>query len=195
MNEQQRAEEHLKVIRELMERATIYRAISAPTALTGGLLAVALAWLPMDWKTTGGDWAFRVTWGITLLLTLAANTLYISTEAKRRGDPIISPGMKMALRAVLPAMLVGGFFFFLLSCVSAPPILMLFYGLALLATGHFAPRSISFLGAAFTAAGCLDSLWVFRYGPGATYPYQAMGATFGLFHLFYAASAWPRRAR
>ena len=38
MNERTRAEEHLRVIRSLMERATIYRAISAPTALVGGLL-------------------------------------------------------------------------------------------------------------------------------------------------------------
>jgi len=33
MNEQERAEEHLRTIRRLMERGTIYRAISAPTAL------------------------------------------------------------------------------------------------------------------------------------------------------------------
>ena len=42
MDERQRAEEHLRVIRTLMERATIYRAISAPTALAGGLIALAL---------------------------------------------------------------------------------------------------------------------------------------------------------
>ena len=33
------AEEDLRVIRTLMERATIYRAISAPTALVAGLLS------------------------------------------------------------------------------------------------------------------------------------------------------------
>ena len=33
------AEEHLRVIRSLMEKATIYRAISAPTALLGGVLS------------------------------------------------------------------------------------------------------------------------------------------------------------
>ena len=36
MNERLAAEEHLRVIRSLMERATVYRAISAPTALVGG---------------------------------------------------------------------------------------------------------------------------------------------------------------
>ena len=42
MHERDRAEEHLRIIRTLMERATIYRAISAPTALAGGVIAVAL---------------------------------------------------------------------------------------------------------------------------------------------------------
>jgi hypothetical protein len=42
MHERERAEEDLRVIRTLMERATIYRAISAPTALAGGVLAVTL---------------------------------------------------------------------------------------------------------------------------------------------------------
>ncbi len=34
------AEEHLRVIRSLMERGTIYRAISAPVALAGGLCSI-----------------------------------------------------------------------------------------------------------------------------------------------------------
>ena len=42
MDERHRAEEHLRVIRTLMERATIYRAISASTALIGGLIALGL---------------------------------------------------------------------------------------------------------------------------------------------------------
>ena len=121
MNEHQRAEDHLRVIRALMERATIYRAISAPTALVGGLLALAVAALSARWKAYDSNTAFRFEWGTTLFLTLLANTLYIAGEARRRGDPLISPGMKMALRAVLPAMLVGGFFFFLLPTRGLPP--------------------------------------------------------------------------
>jgi hypothetical protein len=37
MSERSAAEEHLRVIRSLMERTTIDRAISAPTALVGWL--------------------------------------------------------------------------------------------------------------------------------------------------------------
>ena len=43
MIDRSNAEEDLRIIRTLMERATIYRAISAPTALVGGLLAILAA--------------------------------------------------------------------------------------------------------------------------------------------------------
>ncbi len=40
------AADHLKTIRALMERATVYRAISAPTAFAGGVLTLSIcAWL------------------------------------------------------------------------------------------------------------------------------------------------------
>ena len=45
MNEPARAEAHLRVIRSLMERATVYRAISTPTALVGCVLALGAATL------------------------------------------------------------------------------------------------------------------------------------------------------
>ena len=36
------AAEHLRTIRSLMERATVYRAISGPGALLGGVLALGV---------------------------------------------------------------------------------------------------------------------------------------------------------
>src|SRR2546421_298418 len=43
MDERLNAEENLRVIRQLMERATVYRAISAPTALVAGILSLLAA--------------------------------------------------------------------------------------------------------------------------------------------------------
>ena len=43
MDPRPKAEEDLRVIRSLMERATVYRAISAPTALVAGLLSIFAA--------------------------------------------------------------------------------------------------------------------------------------------------------
>ena len=43
MSDRAAAEENLRVIRNLMERATVYRAISAPSALVAGLLSTLAA--------------------------------------------------------------------------------------------------------------------------------------------------------
>ena len=84
------AEEHLHAIRQLMERATIYRAISATTALVGGLLSVVTSAAMLQWLSRD-DWRnvdavrFFLTWTGVFLVTLAANTLFILA---RRADTV-----------------------------------------------------------------------------------------------------------
>jgi hypothetical protein len=64
------AEEHLRVIRSLMEKATIYRAISAPTAFVGGLASLLFGgslffrWrpLPSGHEEHLFEWAFVGGW-------------------------------------------------------------------------------------------------------------------------------------
>jgi hypothetical protein len=106
MDERLSAEENLRVIRTLMERATMYRAISAPTALVAGLLSIlaASAIFLSDANLTVGrpirSRQFAVTWIIVLILSLAANTFFVWREARKTGRPFISPGMKLAFRAI-----------------------------------------------------------------------------------------------
>ncbi len=210
MNEQERAEEHLRTIRRLMERATIYRAISAPTALVGGLLSLAASAVYLEWgrpKDLANDDVFLDVflwlWLLVLLLTAATNTLFIVLGARRRDEPVFSASMKAALTALAPPFLaaatltlcfagtswIGGLFDFVISFYWA-----LFYGLGLLATSHFAPRSLILLGWAFFLSGMLG-LVSLRFNPDEAIfnPTYFMAATFGLFHLIYAACAWPRK--
>ena len=90
------AEEHLHAIRQLMERATIYRAISAPTALVGGLLSVVtsaamLLWLSRDdWRNVDAM-QFFLAWTGVFLATLAANTLFILRGAQTSRRSRCSP--------------------------------------------------------------------------------------------------------
>lgn len=190
------AEEHLRVIRSLMEKATIYRAVSAPTALAGGIAAVIVASPPL--RQFFDAWhpvtSFHLRWLLALFITLAINGLLIYREARRRGDPLVSPGMRAAFQALLPPMLSGGIFFCLYGPEHIPALLAIFYGLALLATAHFAPRSIMWLGWSFLVAG----LAIFTLsGLDRSYidlsPDWIMVATFGGFHFIYAACTWPRR--
>ena len=53
MSDQDPASEHLRIIRQLMERATVYRSIAAPVALVGGVVALGLAWAAVDAPATG----------------------------------------------------------------------------------------------------------------------------------------------
>lgn len=213
------AEEHLRIIRSLMEKATIYRAISAPTALVGGLCSVLFGtWLHFRWRplTSGRESVefarfFVAGWLGVLAMTAFANALLIRNAARRRSEPFVSPAMRKALWALTPAMLCGGVFTGALTLGGSdmapwflPQGWMVFYGLGLLATTQFSPRSISILGWCFLIGGLLSffpDLWmpVFRFLENAETHRSTAGnilmiATFGLFHLIYAACTWPRNA-
>ncbi|HSI11266.1 MAG TPA: hypothetical protein VK961_04450 [Chthoniobacter sp.] len=192
------AEEHLRVIRSLMEKATIYRAVSAPTALAGGIAGVIVGTAPVQgfFNQHFPGTSFQIRWLLALFVTLAINGLLILREAQRRGDPVVSPGMRTAFRALLPPVLCGGVFFALLPGTYVPAFLAIFYGLGLLATAHFAPKSIAWLGWSFLVAGLVTFIFSLLTNrlPGGLTPDLTMLATFGGFHFIYAACTWPRRA-
>jgi hypothetical protein len=223
------AEEHLRIIRSLMEKATIYRAISAEAAAVGGVLAIAASFAFGNWLTASpgelapkGPGSFFVLWLAVLVLAGVCNAVLLYRGAKRRGEVFASTGMRMAVAALLPSFLVAGFFTLLLSPANPflpdahlypwiVPVWMTCYGLALLATAHFAPRSLWWLGWAFLIAGLFafpQFIWAeFSYlgMSGVKDPSRMnepiailwaqrwMAGTFGLFHLIYAACAWPRK--
>jgi len=190
------AEEHLRVIRSLMEKATIYRAVSAPTALAGGIAAMFVVAPPtrLVFDRLFQENSFHARWSLALFVTLLINTALILREARRRGDPLVSPGMRAAFRALLPPFLCGGIFFALFSAENIPAFLAIFYGLGLLATGHFAPSSICWLGWSFLTAGlALFCLHFTGFLVMTATPDLVMAATFGGFHLLYAVCTWPRK--
>lgn len=204
------ATEQLRTIRSLMERATVYRAISAPAALVAGVLSVGLSWW-QGWVMGPGGLGcgaelaserFTKEWMMVLLVVSLLNVGMLWRSARGRGEPFVSAGMKLALGALVPP-LVAGFVLGLLAAEAAPldPVQVssfwiLFYGLALRATGSFAPRSIQRLGLAFFVAGLLSFLPSVRQlaGPAAA-PLFFMALTFGLFHLVYAAAVFLSNRR
>jgi len=205
--ERSKAEADLRVIRSLMERATVYRAISAPAALVAGFLSIfaaAAIYLnnqgSMNRPVHGR--AFAVIWLIVLILAASANAFFIWREAKKDGRPFISSGMKLSLRAIAPNLLIPAAvtMWFLANGYKGATELELvvawivFYGLALLSTGLFAPRSLVCLGWAFLlTALAIPALRNVLGDLPATLPTIAMGLTFGLYHLIYAVCAWPRK--
>jgi len=209
------AEDHLRIIRSLMEKATIYRAVSAQAALIGGVLAAvaggflagrndpfvkALASTMLS--ANAEVYGFQLKWIAVLALCLAANLFFLYREAERRGEPFVSPGMRTALLAMVPSLFTGAVVTSLWARDFLPQMWMIFYGLAVLSTAHFAPGSLIRLGWAFLLTGLTLAIvngetymglrehlpdGLPKQAPGWTYPDLLMACIFGGYHLIYAA--------
>jgi hypothetical protein len=191
MTDKERAAQNLETIRSMMERATVYRMISGPTALFAGVLVIVTAiYAPTDF------WDWRSTWFCVAGLVMAFNTILVLQKAKKEKTPIFSSGLRMGIRSLFPAMLVGAVIGFFdprgYSTLMLSWIWMLCYGVALMSTVSFAPRSLWVLGAAFLVSG----LYCFYRWPSSYMLYDKglgvgeagdllMGLTFGGFHLIY----------
>jgi small-conductance mechanosensitive channel len=206
MNERLSAEEDLRIIRSLMERATVYRAISAPSALVAGLLSILAAGAiyynnaiePVLGRLVRPR-EFAVIWVIVLALAVLANGFFVWREAKKSGRPFLSSGMRLALRAIAPNLLIPAAFtlwFYTTGFKGGTEIDLVvvwvaFYGLALLSTALFAPRSLALLGWAFLLTSLavptvLDRLEALV----EDIPTFVMGTAFGFYHLIYAICTW-----
>ncbi len=202
MTESDYAGRQLRVIRSLMERATIYRSLSAPTALVGGLLSFggfATAYYAKHNRHEPlSPNQFLIVWLVILGLTCFTNLVFLSRGAAQRGERFFSAGMKCALMSVAPAFLVAGALTFMVHRPILQALLWIsFYGMGLLATQHFAPRSLIALGWAFFLTGCgLLPTWKHLFmppghgEPSALVVSGLMAATFGGYHLAYAAVVW-----
>ena len=108
MNDSDKALEHLQVIRGLMEKATVYRAVSVPTAIIGGLLALvasAMFYIRNEQFDTG---TIVFIWlGVAFLVNAIHHGLIWKT-AQKEGEAYPSSGLRMALKALIPPMFVGG---------------------------------------------------------------------------------------
>jgi len=201
MTDSDYASQQLRVIRALMERATIYRALSAPTALVGGLLSLAafgVAYAAQAGHHPLSSIEFLTVWLVVLALTSLTNLLFIWRGSVMRREPFFSPGMQCALASLAPALFASA----LLTCLVREPgqlaiAWISLYGLALLATQSFAPRSLIVLGGAFFLTGCvLVAGWTHLFAapgdgqPSALTVSGILAATFGGYHLIYATAVW-----
>ena len=191
MTTREEAVEQLRVIRSVMERATIFRALSGETALIGGAVALAAAWASEKFQ----GWLWASWWLGGLVLVLAFNVFQILRMRAVHDRPFWSSGLRVALRGALPSLIAGGFLglLFVRSGASQPAacLWILHYGLALLAIREFAPKSMVWLGWAFVIFGVaslagvtgvvnLPMEWTQRLNGS-----RLMALAFGGFHLVY----------
>ena len=209
MNDNSTAEQNLGAIRGLIERGQIYRAVSARTALIGGVLSILTAGAIyvndevtriLDRPVRPRELAFA--WLGVLFLTVIVSVLFLWRAARDSGGLVNSRRMKLALRTIAPYLLIPAAFtgwFLTTGYLGAAELDLVvvwiaFYGLMLLSTALFAPRSLALLGWAFLLTSLsvpvLSDIIDNRVGD---VPTVLMGVTFGLYHLIYAAFNWPRK--
>jgi hypothetical protein len=189
MSDPEAAAEHLKVIRGMMERATVYRAISGPAAIFGGLLAVLVGGYFLR-SASDGEFIDAMRWfwvWVSALLAVGVfNALLLWRKSCRASEPFLSAGMRHAVFAIAPPLIAGGLLSY--EFVRADDLengvltWVLCYGAALLAMTHFAPRSLRRLGIAFLLSGAIIVMIWGRFG-------SAMEARLGLDERVGAA-AW-----
>lgn len=149
-----RAMDNLAFIRETMERAGTFTAVSGWGMVAVGALAavssIALPWRPLTMSWTLG---WIVTAALAVLISVAA-TMH---KARRAGIPVLSgPGRKLLL-AFAPAMAVGALLTVVLYRANVPALLpgvwLLLYGAAVIGGGVFSVRIVPVMGVCFMALG------------------------------------------
>jgi hypothetical protein len=186
------AEEHLRVIRQAMERSTRHSTFSGLSGIAVGLLALAGCLLTNLILRSAPDplwrYLFFGLWTAVLGSALVADYLLTKRRARQVGKGVRSPYARHLIRAAAPGFLAAlaiTIFYVLNPSFIGPYIYgfwMLCYAASVLAVAQYSVREVSILGWAFMAAGMVTLLLPPTLGIG---PRAVMALTFGGFHIVY----------
>ena len=186
--------EELSSIRQLMERSSKFISVSGLAGILAGFYALVGAWFTMRIVTNHSDigspsenipvikTALIVLAFIVLVLSLVTSYFLTARKAKKRNEKIWNPVSRRLLSASGMPFFTGGLFALILllneQYVLIPSVLLVFYGLALIAGSEFTFREVRWLGIGEIVLGLMGLLWP-RYGV----VMWALG--FGVLHIIY----------
>lgn len=149
-----RAMDNLRFIRETMEAAGTFTAVSGWGQVVIGITAVLAALIaePFQWTT---DWV--LVWAAEAFLALLISVWFMYNKARKASIPLLSGSARKLLFSFSPVFVVGLVItaaLIRLSMISLlPGMWMLLYGTAVVAAGAFSVRSVPVMGAAFICVG------------------------------------------
>jgi hypothetical protein len=151
-----RAADHLRYIRETMERAAEFTAVPGWGGVAMGLTAIAAAWAASR-QTSPRAWL--TVWLVEAFVAVAIAGSSAATKAHRASAKLLSgPGRKFLL-SFTPPILVGGLLTFALfqAGVQAaiPGLWLLLYGTAIVTGGAFSVRVVPVMGLALMGLGAI----------------------------------------
>ena len=175
-----RALDNLRFIRETMERAGTFTAISGWGIVAVGVVAMVAAGVARIRPTV--EWRVG-TWVVTAAACIALSMWATARKARRSDLSMVSgPAQKLAL-AFSPAMVVGALLTVALLRIGAndllPAVWMLLYGTAVVAGGAFSVRIIPVMGVCFMVLGA-----VALFAPATVGDWLMVGA-FGVVHVVF----------
>jgi len=203
MSNQSTPERNLPEIRSLIERNDIYRGVFSRVAWISGALSILTASAIyvndevehfLDRPVRPREFAFA--WLDVLILSVIATAWFLYRAGRGHADGLGFSRLKFVVRTLAPFGLIPAAFtvwFFGTGYLGATELELVavwiaFYGLTLLSTAFFAPRSIITLGWAFLITGLSVPALADRINYWVdSVPTVLMGLSFGIFHLIFAA--------
>ncbi|GAC1621162.1 MAG: hypothetical protein PVS2B2_11800 [Candidatus Acidiferrum sp.] len=181
-----RAAEHLRYIRETMERAAEFTAVPGWGGVAMGVTALAAAFAATR-QTSPRAWLG--VWLVEACVAVAIAAPAAATKAHRANSTLFSgPGRKFAL-SFAPPIMVGGLLTFALYHAGAvavlPGVWLLLYGTAIVTGGAFSVRVVPVMGL------CLMALGSFALFSPAAWGDFYMAAGFGVVQI--AFGVWIAR--
>jgi hypothetical protein len=151
-----RAADHLRYIRETMERAVEFTAVPGWGGVAMGLTAIGAAWVasrqhsPRAWLTV---------WLVEAFIAVAIAASTAATKAHRASAGLFTgPGRKFLL-SFTPPIIVGGLLTFALFqaglLTALPGVWLLLYGTAIVTGGAFSVRVVPVMGLALMGLGAI----------------------------------------
>ena len=151
---QARAMDNLRFIRETMERAGSFTAVSGWGVCATGAVAVVAA-VAAGGDPTSARW--MLAWMAALFGAVLVSTWATVRKARRAGLPLLSGPARKVVLAFLPPMLVGALLTLVLVRADQAALLpgswLLLYGTAVMAAGAHSVRIVPAMGACFLMLG------------------------------------------
>lgn len=173
-----RAADHLRYIRETMERAAEFTAVPGWGGVAMGLTAIAASFAASR-QTSPRAWL--TVWLIEAFVAVAIAASSAATKAHRANAALFSgPGRKFLL-SFAPPILVGGLLTFVLFQAGVhailPGVWLLLYGTAIVTGGAFSVRVVPVMGLCLMTLGAIALLTPANWGN------AFMAAGFGILQI------------
>jgi hypothetical protein len=148
--------DNLRFIRQTMEDAVYFTAVSGVGEIAVGLTALAAAWMASRQATS---WAWLMTWMGEALIAAAITGGAVVWKARQARISLLSrPGRRFAL-GLVPPIAAGALLTYALFAAGAvallPGLWLVLYGTAVVTGGAFSVRIVPVMGLGFMALGAV----------------------------------------